>query len=311
MPFEILQLCPLTPALGASLNEQYKVHRWFETKDQDGFLKAHAAAIKGVVTGGHIGIPNDLADRLPHLEIVAINGVGFDKVDLPKARMRGYRVSNTPDVLTADVADAAIGLIIAQARHIATADAHVRKGKWPKAEIGLGTRVTGRRYGIFGLGRIGKAIARRLEGFDAQISYTGRSKQDVAYTYYPSLLELAQNCDVLVVAAAASSETRHAINTDVLAALGANGVLINIARGSLVDEAALVRTLETGQLGGAGLDVFENEPTVPPELFDMPNVTLTPHIGSATHQTRKAMGDLVLANLAAHFGGKELVTPVL
>lgn len=310
MSIEILQLCPLTPALEASLSEQYKLHRWFEMADQDGFLSTQADAIKGVVTGGHVGIPNDLADRLPNLEIVSINGVGFDKVDLPKARARGYRVSNTPDVLTADVADTAIGLIIAQARHIARADAHVRKGEWPKAEIGLGTRVTGRRYGIFGLGRIGKAIAKRLEGFDGQISYTGRSKQDVAYTYYPSLLELAQNCDVLVIAAAASAETRHAINEDVLAALGANGVLVNIARGSLVDEVALVKALQAGTLGGAGLDVFENEPTVPAELFEMTNVTLTPHIGSATHQTRKAMADLVLANLAAHFAGKELVTPV-
>ncbi|MBV2143506.1 2-hydroxyacid dehydrogenase [Falsochrobactrum sp. TDYN1] len=310
MSIELLQLCSLTPALEASLNEHYKVHRWFETKDQDGFLTSHSDAIKAVVTGGHIGIPNDLADRLPNLEIVAINGVGFDKVDLPKARTRGYHVSNTPDVLTADVADTAIGLIIAQARHIARADAHVRKGEWPKAEIGLGTRVTGRRYGIFGLGRIGKAIARRLEGFDGQISYTGRSKQDVAYTYYPDLLELAQNCDVLIIAAAASSETRHAVDAEIFAALGSNGVLINVARGSLVDETALIQALKAGQLGGAGLDVFENEPTVPAELFDMPNVTLTPHIGSATHQTRKAMGDLVLANLAAHFSGKELVTPV-
>jgi len=311
MSVEILQLCPLIPAMEQSLNEQYKVHRWFEIADQDAFLNAHGDKIKGVITGGHIGIPNELADRLPALEIVAINGVGFDKVDLPKARQRGYRVSNTPDVLTTDVADTAIGLIIAQARHIASADAHVRRGSWPKAEIGLGTRVSGRRYGIFGLGRIGKAIARRLEGFDGQISYTGRAKQDVAYDYYPSLLELAQNCDILVTAAAANAETRHAINADVLAALGSNGVLINIARGSLVDEGALVKALQSGGLGGAGLDVFENEPTVPAELFEMPNVVLTPHIGSGTHQTRKAMADLVLANLSAHFSGKELVTAVV
>lgn len=311
MSFEILQLCPLTAALEASLSEKYKVHRWFEIPDQEAFLSAHGQAIKGVVTGGHVGIPSELAERLPNLEIVAINGVGFDKVDLSIARAQGYRVSNTPDVLTADVADTAIGLIIAQARHLTRADAYVRKGEWLKSEIGLGTRVSGRRYGIFGLGRIGKAIAKRLEGFDGQISYVGRTKQDVAYTYYPSLLELARNCDVLVIAAAASSETRHIINADVLAALGSNGVLINIARGYLVDETALVAALQTGQLGGAGLDVFENEPTVPAELFSMPNVILTPHIGSATHQTRKAMGDLVLENLAAHIAGKDLITPVV
>ncbi|MGH6761674.1 MAG: 2-hydroxyacid dehydrogenase [Phyllobacterium sp.] len=311
MPTEILQLCPLTPSLEAALSERYKVHRWFEVADQAAFLKASASAVRGVVTGGHIGISDDLADALPKLEIVAINGVGFDKVDLPKARQRGYRVSNTPDVLTADVADLAIGLIIAQARQLNRADAFVRDGAWPKTELGLGTRVAGRRYGIFGLGRIGKAIARRLEGFDGDISYTGRSRQDVGYTYYPDLVELARNCDVLVIAAAASSQTRHAVNDEVLQALGPNGTLVNVARGSLVDEAALVAALREGRIGGAALDVFENEPQVPPELFAMANVVLAPHIGSATHQTRKAMADLVLGNLEAHFSGGTLVTPVV
>jgi lactate dehydrogenase-like 2-hydroxyacid dehydrogenase len=311
MSVEILQLCPLIPAMEQSLNEQYEVHRWFEIADQSEFLNANGNRIRGVVTGGHIGIPNELADRLPAVEIVAINGVGFDKVDLSKARQRGYRVSNTPDVLTTDVADTAIGLIIAQARHIAAADAHVRKGGWSKSEVGLGTRVSGRRYGIFGLGRIGKAIAKRLEGFEGKISYTGRAKQDVGYDYHPSLTELAKNCDVLVIAAAASAETHHSIDAAVLAALGPDGVLINIARGSLVDEGALVKALQLGQLGGAGLDVFEDEPNVPPELYEMSNVVLTPHIGSGTHQTRKAMADLVLANLSAYFSDKELVTPVV
>ncbi len=249
--------------------------------------------------------------RLPNLEIVAINGVGFDKIDLSQARMLGYRVTNTPDVLTADVADTAIGLIIAQARHITRADSHVRMGEWQKSSLDLGTRVTGRRYGIFGLGRIGTAIAKRLEGFDGQISYMGRTKQDVPYTYYPSLMELAKNCDVLVIAASASGENRHIVNEDVLTALSPQGVLINIARGSLIDETALVRALQSGQLGGAGLDVFENEPTVPTELFDLQNVVLTPHIGSATHQSRTAMGELVLDNLAAHIAGKDLISPVV
>jgi len=311
MSVEILQLCPLIPALEDSLNEQYKVHRWFEIEDREAFLNKRGDKLKAVVTGGHIGIPSELADRLSGLEIVAINGVGFDKVDLPKARQRGYRVTNTPDVLTTDVADTALGLIIAQARYLASADAHVREGKWPKAEIGLGTRVSGRRYGIFGLGRIGKAIAKRLEGFDGKVSYSGRKKQDVGYEYYPNVIELAKNCDVLVVAAAASAETRHAIDENVLKALGSDGVLINVARGALVDEVALVKALQSGALGGAGLDVFENEPNVPAELYDMPNVVLTPHIGSATHQTRKAMADLVLANLSAHFSGKQPITPVV
>lgn len=311
MPIEILQLCPLMPSLESALSKRYTLHRWFEIEDRAAFLNINAKAIRGVVTGGHIGIPNDLADALPALEIVAINGVGFDKVDLAKAKSRGYRVSNTPDVLTADVADLAIGLIIEQARQLNRADALVRDGAWPKGDLGLGTRVTGRRYGIFGLGRIGKAIARRLEGFDADISYTGRSRQDVAYVFQPSLTELAGNCDVLVIAAAASAETRHAVNDKVLDALGPDGILVNIARGSVVDEKALVAALREKRIGGAALDVFENEPHVPPELFAMTNVVLAPHIGSATHQTRKAMADLVLSNLSAHFSGETLLTAVV
>ncbi|PRD44766.1 dihydrofolate reductase [Phyllobacterium phragmitis] len=311
MPIDILQLCPLMPSLEAELASRYTVHRWFEADDQPAFLKENAANIRGAVTGGHVGIANALADVLPNLEIVAINGVGFDKVDLERARKHGIRVSNTPDVLTADVADLAIGLIIAQARQMALADAHVRTGDWPKAELGLGTRVSGRRTGIFGLGRIGKAIARRLEGFDAEIAYCGRVRQDVPYGYCATLEELARNCDVLIIAAAASAKTYHAVNAGVIDALGPKGVLVNVARGSLVDEKALVTALREGRLGGAALDVFENEPHAPEELFAMKNVVFAPHIGSATHETRKAMADLVLANLAAHFEGETLPTPVV
>ncbi|MFK0206601.1 2-hydroxyacid dehydrogenase [Agrobacterium sp. NPDC090283] len=311
MTTEIVQLCPLIPALEEELAQRFTVHRLFEAADKAAFLAEKGASIRAVVTGGHIGLPADIGAALPNLEIVAINGVGFDKVDLAEAKQRGFRVSNTPDVLTADVADLALGLVLAQARKLPQADQHVRTGQWLKGDMGLSTRVAGRRYGIFGLGRIGQAIAKRLEGFDARISYTARNRRDVAYDYYDSIEALAANCDVLIIAAAATAETRHIVNADVLKALGPQGVLVNVARGSLVDEKALVEALSSGAIGGAALDVFEDEPRVPEALFAFDNVTLAPHVGSGTHQTRRAMADLVIANLDAHFAGKELPTPVV
>jgi lactate dehydrogenase-like 2-hydroxyacid dehydrogenase len=311
MTTEIVQLCPLIPALEEELAQRFTVHRLFEVSDRAAFLAEKGGAIRGVVTGGHIGLPADIGAALPKLEIVAINGVGFDKVDLAEAKRRGFRVSNTPDVLTADVADLALGLILAQARRLPQADQYVRTGQWLKGDMGLSTRVAGRRYGIFGFGRIGQAIARRLEGFDAHISYTARNRRDVAYDYYDSIEALAANCDVLIIAAAATAETRHIVSVEVLNALGPQGVLVNVARGSLVDEKALIEALSNGVIAGAALDVFEDEPRVPEALFAFETVTLAPHIGSGTHQTRRAMADLVLANLDAHFAGRELPTPVV
>jgi lactate dehydrogenase-like 2-hydroxyacid dehydrogenase len=311
MSINILQLCPLMPSLEAELANRYTVHRYFEMTNQANFLQENADDIRGVVTGGHIGIPTELALQLPQLEIVAINGVGYDKVDLNEAKKRGYRVTNTPDVLTADVADLALGLIIALARQLTIADSHVRTGDWLKGDLGLGRRVTGRRYGIFGLGRIGQAIAKRLEAFDAKIAYSGRRKLDVPYVFHDTITDLAANCDVLIIAAAASGETRHIVNKDVLDALGPKGTLVNIARGSLVDEAALVAALKEGKVAGAALDVFENEPHVPQILFELKNVVLTPHVASATHETRGAMADLVLTNLDAQFTGKPLPAAVV
>ncbi|MDS7595699.1 2-hydroxyacid dehydrogenase [Agrobacterium tumefaciens] len=311
MTTEILQLCPLIPALEQELAERFTVHRYFEAADKAAFLAEKGSSVRGIVTGGHIGLPADIGAGLPNLEIVAINGVGFDKVDLAEAKKRGFRVSNTPDVLTADVADLALGLILSQARQLPRADQHVRTGQWLKGDMGLATRVAGRRYGIFGLGRIGQAIAKRLEGFDAHISYAARTQRDVPYDYYDSIEKLAGNCDVLVIAAAATADTRHIVNADVLKALGPQGVLVNVARGSLVDEKALVEALKNGAISGAALDVFEDEPRVPEALFAFENVVLAPHVGSGTHQTRRAMADLVLANLDAHFAGKPIPTPVV
>jgi lactate dehydrogenase-like 2-hydroxyacid dehydrogenase len=309
MPPQVLQLCPLLPELEQSLAERFAVHRWFEADAPDALLDAHATEIRAVITGGHVGLPDELPARLPALEIVAINGVGFDKVDLEAARARGFRVTNTPDVLTDDVADLAIGLVIALLRRIPAADRHVRAGRWPEAEVPLGLKVSAQRFGILGLGRIGKAIARRLDGFGVSIAYTDLAAQDVPYAFHPTPTALADVVDVLIVAAAAG--TRPLIDRTVLYALGPTGILVNVARGSLVDEAVLVAALQEGRLGGAALDVFAAEPRVPEVLWEMPNVVLTPHIASATIDTRRAMAELVLTNLDAHFGGRPLLTAVV
>lgn len=311
MSIEILQLCPLMPSLEDALRSRFLVHRWFEVTDPEAFLQTHAASIRAVATGGHIGIPNALLDRLPALEIVAINGVGFDKVDLEAARRRGVPVTNTPDVLTDDVADLAIGLTIALLRRIPAGDRYVRDGRWAAGDMPLGRKVSAQRFGIFGLGRIGKAIARRLDGFGVPIAYTDIARQDVPYTYCPDLVDLATRCDVFIIAAAAGASTNKLIGQQVMDAIGPNGILINVARGSIVDEPALVSALADGRLGGAALDVFADEPNVPAALAAMPNVIVTPHIASATIDTRRAMADLVLANLDAQFAGAALPTPVV
>lgn len=305
---EILQLCPLLPGLEAALAERFTVHRAYEpaTESRLGEL---APRIRGVVTGGHIGIAPDLAARLPALEIVAINGVGFDKVDLGEAKRRGIHVSNTPDVLTEDVADLAVGLTIALLRQIVRGDRHVEDGKWPSGDLGLSSKVSRKRVGILGLGRIGQAIAKRLEGFDAAISYHNRNRRDdVAYSFVETPEALAAGCDILIVAAAASAETKNVVDAKVLEALGPKGFLVNVARGSVVDETALISALRENRIAGAALDVFADEPRVPQGLLGLSNTVLTPHVASATHETRQAMADLVLANLDAHFAGRPLPT---
>jgi lactate dehydrogenase-like 2-hydroxyacid dehydrogenase len=307
----VLLLSPVRPSVLEALQTGYTVHRFYEETDPSGWLAAHGGTIDAVVTAGHYGIPSDVLAALPALRIIAINGVGYDKVDLETARARGIRVTNTPDVLTDDVADLAVGLTIALMRRLPQADAYLRAGSWSKGDMPLSRKVSGKRFGIMGLGRIGQAVAQRLAAFNGTIGYTSNTAKEVPYTRYPDVLQLAAASDVLVVCAAASPATRRVIDRAVLDALGPNGALVNIARGSIVDEPELVAALQEGRLGGAALDVFENEPNVPAALMTLPNVVLTPHIASATDETRGAMGQLALDNLAAFFAGKPLPTPVV
>jgi hydroxypyruvate reductase len=308
---DILLIEPMTPEVEAQLDAAYNVHRLYQVTDRAVLIAEVAPSIRAIVTGGAHGASNDIIDALPVLEIIAINGIGTDAVDLERARARSVRVTTTPDVLTDDVADLAIGLMLAVARRICVADRFVRAGKWPDAHLPLSSRVNGKRLGIFGLGHVGRAVARRAEGFGMSIAYTERHPADVAYRFVPELEDLARDSDFLVIAASGGPATRGIVNRSVLDAVGPSGILINVARGSVVDEPALVAALVEGRLGGAGLDVFVHEPEVPEPLWSMDNVVLQPHQASATIETRRAMAELVLANLAAHFAGKEPVTPVV
>lgn len=308
---DLLLLSALRPALLAALQASYTVHAYYSEADQPAWLAANAGKIEAVVTAGHLGIPPDLMAALPNLRIVAINGVGYDRVDLKAAEARGIRVTNTPDVLTDDVADLAVGLTISLLRRLPHAHAHVIAGRWPESEMKLTRKVSGKRFGIMGMGRIGMAVAKRLAAFDGTIGYTANSDKPGGYTRYPTVEALAAASDVLVVCAAASAATRRVVGRAVFDALGPNGALVNIARGSIVDEPELVLALQEGRLGGAALDVFESEPNVPPALFTLDNVVLTPHVASATDETRTAMGQLMMDNLTAFFAGQPLPTPVV
>ncbi|KNZ33203.1 MAG: dehydrogenase [Methylibium sp. NZG] len=270
------------------------------------------AGIRGVaVAGGHVRIDAALMDTLPDLEVVASLGVGYDHVDAKEAARRGVVVTHTPDVLTGEVADLALCLLLATIRQIPQADRYVRAGHWLKSAMPLTTTLRERKVGILGLGRIGKAIAKRLDACDVTVEYHGRQPQEgVPYRYHPTLLGLAQECDVLLVVASGGAETHHLVNADVLKALGPDGILVNVGRGTVVDEAALVQALQNKTILSAGLDVFENEPHVPPALIAMDHVVLLPHVGSASVYTRKAMAQLVVDNLLAWFDGRGPLTAV-
>jgi len=304
---DILITAALPDFLKQPLMATYACHDYAGAADKPALLKQVGAQIKGLVQGGGTVTPVELLAQLPNLEIISVFGVGYDGVPVDYCKQRGIKVGHTPDVLTDDVADVALALTLMLARQFHLANRFVHAGEWPKRGLPLSTSVTAKRAGILGLGRIGKAIAQRLSACGMKIGYHGRKPQDVPYTYYPTLLDLAKNSDFLIVASPGGAATKNMVNAEIIAALGPKGSVINIARGSIIDEPALVAALKAGMLGGAGLDVFANEPHVPADLLALDNVVLFPHVGSATKETRKGMGDLVLANLAAHFAGKPLV----
>jgi hydroxypyruvate reductase len=267
--------------------------------------------VRGIAVYALHPCPSEIIEALPRVEIIACFGIGVDLIDLDCAKRRGIRVTNTPDVVTGDTADLALALMLTALRRVSEGDRFVRRGDWQKGLLPFGRSLGGRRLGILGLGRIGQAIARRADAFGMQIAYHGpRQKPGFQYRYFADPVALAEWSEVLAVACPGGEATRHLVGPAVIAALGPEGVLLNIARGSVVDEAALVAALAEGRIAGAGLDVFAREPAVPEALTHMENVVLTPHIGTATHETRRAMGDLMIENLLAHFAGRPLPTPV-
>jgi lactate dehydrogenase-like 2-hydroxyacid dehydrogenase len=306
---DILQVAAIYGPSQARLEADYTVHRLWQAPDRGAFVRDVAPRIEVLVTTGGAGVARALIEQLPRLRLIACFGVGVDAIDLAAARERGVAVTNTPDVLTDDVADLAIGLMLAALRGLATADRYVRAGLWLRANMPLQTRMSGKRLGIVGMGRIGQAIARRASAFDMSIAWNGPRPKDLPWRYEPDLLALARSVDVLVAACPGGAATRGLISRAVLEALGP-GVFVNIARGSVVDEAALVDLLVTQRLGGAAIDVFADEPRVPEALFALDHVVLQPHQASATRETRGAMGQLVLDNIAAHVAGRPLLTPV-
>ena len=309
MPIEILQTGKLHATCEAALAERYTVHKLHEQADKQGYLAEVAPRIRAHAGSG---VQADLIAKLPKLEIIAGFGVGTDNIDLKAAKSAGVRVTNTPDVLNDAVAELTIGLMVALARRIPQGDRFVRSGKWPNGNLGLFTELTGKTVGILGLGRIGKEIATRAQAMKMRVVYHGRKRQEnVPYIYYDDLMDMARDSDWLVLIAPGGKGTDRIVSRAVLEALGPKGMLVNVARGTLVDEPALVELLANGGLGGAALDVFENEPQVPSALFALDNVVLSPHQGSATHQTRDAMGATLVANLDAHFAGEPLIRPVV
>lgn len=307
---EVLVVAKLWPPMMESLNQAFVVHDRLHQTDPAA-LAAAAPRIRAIAASGESKVTRELIAQLPALELISVFGVGYDGIDVAAARERGIRVTNTPDVLTDDVADLALGLVLAVARRIPQADQFVRTGQWSSGPVPLARKVSGARLGVVGMGRIGQAIAQRAQAFGMSVAYTARSaKPGVAWRYLPTPAALAAEVDFLVVITPGGAGTRKLISAEVLAALGSKGFLVNVARGSVVDEAALVAALKAGTIAGAGLDVFEDEPNVPAELRAMDNVVLTPHIGSGTWQTRRAMADLAFGNLEAHFAGQPLMTPV-
>ncbi len=307
----ILTVAKLPPFLMEPLQQSFEVHDRIHESDPAAFARV-APTIRAICGGGESKVTRALMDQLSALEMVSIMGVGYDGVDVPAAIERKVPVTHTPNVLNDEVADLALGLMLSIARRIPQADAYVRAGRWGKeGPFPLTRKMSGARLGIVGLGRIGQAIATRAEGFGMSVAYTARSaKAELKYRYYASAKELASQVDFLVIITPGGAATKHMINADVMKALGPRGYLINVARGSVVDEAALVEALKNGVIAGAALDVYEKEPHPTEALWSLDNVVLTPHMASGTRETRQAMADLAVNNLRAHFAGQPLLSPV-
>lgn len=308
---EILVLTPIyAPAL-AALEREFAVHKLWTADDPDAFIREIAARVRGMVTTGPAGFGSHHLEALPRLEIIACFGSGRAAMDLPAAKARGVIVTVTAQSIAQSVADLALGLIISVMRRICEGDRYVRAGKWPQALFGPGRELGGKTCGIIGLGGIGKGVARRAEAFGMAVCYHGpRPKPDVAYPYYADLEAMARQTDCLVVACPETPATRNLVDARILDALGPEGFLINVARGAIVDEPALIAALREGRIAGAGLDVFRDEPHVPAELIALDNVVMVPHIGSTTQEVREQRTAVLLANLRAHFAGKPVLTPI-
>lgn len=303
----VLLMAPVMDALQIQLDGAYRVHRLYQQADQAAFLAAHGAEVQAVVTRGDIGVTNPILEQLPLVGLVAIFGVGTDAVDLHYTRSREIAVTITAGVLTNDVADLAMGLLLASARQLCQGDRFVREGRWETTPPSLATSVSGKRIGIFGMGNIGQAIARRARGFDMDVLYTDRQRNtQLDYHWCADLHTLAHESDFLVIAASGSAENRGVIDRTVFNVMPQHSWLINIARGSLVNESELIAALQQGTIGGAALDVYENEPHVPAELIALDNVLLQPHVASATTETRQKMSESVFNNVSAYFSGQPM-----
>ncbi|CUA92418.1 2-hydroxyacid dehydrogenase [Pannonibacter indicus] len=310
----LLQVGPYPEWDQIPLEEAFTVHRYFEAADKAAFLAKVGPQIRGIATRGELGANADMIAACPNLEVISVYGVGYDAVDLNAAKARGIRVTNTPDVLTNDVADLGVAMMLVQSRGMIGAETWVKDGSWAaKGLYPLKRRVWGRKAGVLGLGRIGYEVAKRLAGFDMEIAYSDVSAKDYAsqWEFIQDPVALAARSDFLFVTLAASAATRHIVGPKVIEALGPEGMLINISRASNIDEEALLDALESGKLGSAALDVFEGEPKLNPRFLKLDNVLLQPHHASGTIETRKAMGQLLRDNLTAHFAGKPLPAPVL
>ncbi|MBW1767476.1 MAG: 2-hydroxyacid dehydrogenase [Deltaproteobacteria bacterium] len=308
---DILQIEPIISDPISSLNNYFTIHNYWEADDSQSFIADLANRIRGIVTHGGIGAGAELIGSLPKLEIISCFGVGVDAIDLDAANAHNVIVTNTPDVLTDDVADLAIALILATAREIPQCDRFIRADRWKEGTMRFGTKVSGKTVGIIGLGRIGHAFAKRAEAFDLSVCYYDpREDPDVGYRHYSDLRTMAADCEFLVLTCIGGQATNNIVNAEILQALGPKGFLINVSRGSTVDESALITALQGGTIAGAGLDVFANEPHLPAELLASDNVVVLPHQGSATHETRNAMGQLVVDNLRAYFEGRPVLTRV-